>query len=132
MQEIEFSTALPLQRLHCFFLFIPLVWGNCVVHEIKYECIVVSENVSAYVAVSMFFYLLTRLFYFYNSNVLVFLPRVLTVITLLSIPSPRAFFPTTWNSYTVPGDNRFIVTVVLPDGVTGIVVHSEVPASLNL
>lgn len=53
-------------------------------------------------------------------------------MTLLSIPSPRAFFPITWNSYSVLGMRLLIVTVVLPDGVTGIVCHSEVPDSLCL
>lgn len=54
------------------------------------------------------------------------------VMSLLSIPSPRAFFPITWNSYSVPGVKLLIVTVVLPDGVTGIVFHSDVPDSLYL
>lgn len=54
------------------------------------------------------------------------------VMTLLSIPSPRAFFPITWNSYSVPGVRLLIVTVVLPEGVTGIVSHSDVPDSLYL
>lgn len=53
-------------------------------------------------------------------------------MTLLSIPSPSAFFPITWKSYSVPGVSLLIVTVVLPDGVTGIVSHSDVPDSLYL
>lgn len=59
-------------------------------------------------------------------------PSVRTVITLLSIPSPRAFFPTTWNSYVVPDESLFIVTWVLPGGVTGMVDQSDTPASLYL
>lgn len=54
------------------------------------------------------------------------------VMSLLNIPSPRAFFPITWNSYSVPGVRLLIVTVVLPDGVTGIIFHSDVPDSLYL
>lgn len=51
------------------------------------------------------------------------------VITLLDMPSPRAFFPITWNSYVVEGDKPLRVAEVLPEGVTGIVVQSDIPAS---
>lgn len=59
-------------------------------------------------------------------------PSVRIVMTLLSIPSPSAFFPTTWNSYVVSGVSLLMVTWVLPDGVTGIVDQSVMPGSLYL
>jgi hypothetical protein len=62
----------------------------------------------------------------------IYSPSVLIEITLLSIPSPNAFFPTTWNSYVVSGVSLFMVTWVLPDGVTGIVDQSAIPGSLYL
>lgn len=61
-----------------------------------------------------------------------FVPSVLIVTTLLNIPSPRAFFPTTWNSWLVPGFSLLIVTVELPDGVTGMVFQSTAPSSRYL
>lgn len=59
----------------------------------------------------------------------IYLPSVRIVTTVLIMPSPSAFLPTTWNSYVLAG-NRFDTTnCVLPDGSTGFWIQSVMPAS---